>query len=391
MTDYMRALFSRWPSAISTREKILTPLITFVAILVVSQVGQHLVHPYQHLVMVASMGASALLLFVMPNSPLAQPYPFVMGHVVPAAIGVLCANSVDNFYLAAALAVSISLIAMYLLNCLHPPGGAAALVPVIAHSEYVLDLSYVVFPVLINVLTMLLFTLIVHKWILKKEYPVRPMPKKDQRHQHNDPSPLGRMGINSADLQAAMQNFNAYLDITENDLARLYSSAQHNAYVRKFGEIRCSHIMSRDVVTVEYGTDLEEAWALLRLHKVKILPVVDKAHRVIGVISLVDFLKRADLKTYEGFAEKLVAFVRRTRTLNANRPEAVGQIMASPAFTVSEDEFITALVPLLSDRGLHHVPVVNKEQRLVGIVTQSDLIAALYHGAVEMKNALPDA
>lgn len=387
MSDYFRALFSRWPSSISTREKILTPLITFIAILVVSQVGQHLVHPYQHLVMVASMGASALILFVMPNSPLAQPYPFVMGHVVPAAIGVVCANSIDSFYLAAALAVSASLFAMYLLNCLHPPGGAAALVPVIAHDEHLLTLSYVIFPVLVNVMTMLLFTLIVHKWVLRKEYPVRPIARKDSQHQHEDPSPLARMGINSSDLQAAMQNFNAYLDITENDLARLYSSAQHNAYVRKFGEIRCAHIMSRDVVTVEYGTDLEEAWALLRLHKIKILPVIDKANRVIGVISLVDFLKRANLKTYEGFAEKLIAFVRRSRTENTNKPEAVGQIMANPAFTVAEDEFITSLVPLLSDRGLHHVPVVNKEKRLVGIVTQSDLIAALYHGAVEMKES----
>ncbi|HEX4938140.1 MAG TPA: CBS domain-containing protein, partial [Candidatus Kapabacteria bacterium] len=64
-----------------------------------------------------------------------------------------------------------------------------------------------------------------------------------------------------------------------------------------------------------------------------------------------------------------------------------GQIMAQPAFTVNENDLIALLVPLLSDKGLHHVPVVNDERRLVGIVTQSDLIAALFVGAVEMQEA----
>lgn len=387
MIPYVRALFARWPSTLSRREQLITALLTFAAILLVGRVGQHFVHPYQHLVLVASMGASALLLLVIPNSPLAQPYPFVMGHLVPAAIGVACAQAVDDFYLAAALTVSLSLGAMYLLNCLHPPGGAAALVPIIAHDQQVLGYSYVVFPVLINVLTMLAVVLVAHRWILKKEYPVKPMPKQDARHQHADPSPLARMGISSTDLQDALKEYGAYLNVTENDLARVYLQAQQKAHVRKFGEIRVRDIMSHDVITVEYGTDLEEAWALLRRHKVKILPVLDKARRVIGVISLVDYLKRADLKTYRGFADKLIDFVRKSTTPHSSKPEAVGQIMAHPAFTVNENEFIALLVPLLSDKGLHHVPVVNDERRLVGIVTQSDLIAALFVGAVEMQEA----
>lgn len=54
--------------------------------------------------------------------------------------------------------------------------------------------------------------------------------------------------------------------------------------------------------------------------------------------------------------------------------------MATPAVTAPEDMHVVELVPLLSDRGLHHIPIVNAEQRLVGMVTQSDLIAALYAG-----------
>ena len=67
------------------------------------------------------------------------------------------------------------------------------------------------------------------------------------------------------------------------------------------GKIRCTDIMSRDLITVEFGIKLEGAWTLLRFHKVKTLPVISRARRVIGILTPVDFLKRANLKTNEGF------------------------------------------------------------------------------------------
>lgn len=56
--------------------------------------------------------------------------------------------------------------------------------------------------------------------------------------------------------------------------------------------------------------------------------------------------------------------------------------MATPVFSAREDMHIVELVPLLSEKGLHHIPIVNTEKRLVGMVAQSDLIAALYAGSV---------
>ncbi len=377
-----RRLATNFAATLGAYDKLLTLLASFIAMAVVTSVGYLLVTPYQHPVLVASMGASACLLFVLPNSPLAQPYAFVMGHLAPALVGVLCAQLVDSIALAAALTVSLSLLVMYLLNCLHPPGGAAALVPVISAPHQALGLEYLLLPVAINVATMLVLALLLNRYLLKKTYPLKPAPAKVHDHHHADPSPLARLGIRREDLQAALKDFNAYLDVAEQDLEKLYSDAQSKAYTRKFGAVRCSDIMSRDVKTVAFGTDLEEAWALLRFHKVKILPVIDRSRRVIGVVSLVDFLKRADLKTYDSFADKLVSFIRKSPLLHTDKPESVGQIMASPAFTVREDAYIASLVPLLSDKGLHHIPVVNAERRLVGIITQSDLIAALYAGSL---------
>lgn len=125
---------------------------------------------------------------------------------------------------------------------------------------------------------------------------------------------------------------------------------------------------------------MEEVWALLRFHKVALLPVIDQDHKVIGTLRLVDVLKRANLKTYVTFEERLIKFIRRTPKVSTDKPKIAGHIMAAPARTIRDDMHILELVPLLSDRGYHRVPIVDSEDKLVGIVTQSDLIAALYQG-----------
>jgi CBS domain-containing membrane protein len=190
------------------------------------------------------------------------------------------------------------------------------------------------------------------------------------------------LGINKDDLQQALKEMDVFLDISKSDLDRVYRRAGMASYRRRMGELTCDDIMSRDLVTVEFGTELEEVWAQLRFHKIKSIPVLDRARRVIGIISLVDILKRANLKTYETFEDKLIKFIRRTPGVTSDKAEVAGQVMATPVFTVREDAHILELVPLLSDKGLHQVPVVNSEDRLVGMVTQSDLIAALYHSGV---------
>lgn len=84
------------------------------------------------LVMVASMGASAVLVFAVPASPLAQPWPVLGGNVVSAAVGVAVAHLIDDPMLGAGIAVGAAIGMMSLLRCLHPPGGGTALIPVIA-------------------------------------------------------------------------------------------------------------------------------------------------------------------------------------------------------------------------------------------------------------------
>jgi len=73
--------------------------------------------------LVAPLGASAVLVFALPSSPMAQPWAVVTGHFVSALVGVTCARLIDNPLIAAPVAGGLAIAAMFALRCLHPPGG----------------------------------------------------------------------------------------------------------------------------------------------------------------------------------------------------------------------------------------------------------------------------
>ncbi|HET9956804.1 MAG TPA: HPP family protein [Polyangiaceae bacterium] len=122
-----------------------------VAIAAVLSVSEYFVGAGAAGLLVASMGASAVLLFSSPHGPLSQPWPMLGGHLVSGAVGVACARFIETRSLAAALAVGLSIALMLMLRCVHPPGGATALSAVIgSQSVKALGFTYLLTPVLLN-------------------------------------------------------------------------------------------------------------------------------------------------------------------------------------------------------------------------------------------------
>jgi CBS domain-containing membrane protein len=106
--------------------------------------------------LIAPMGASAVLLFAAPASPLAQPWSILVGNGVSALMGVLSASLVPDMAIASALAVMLAIAAMFLTRSLHPPGGAVALTAIIGGEGIrALGVGYVLLPVLLNSLLLL--------------------------------------------------------------------------------------------------------------------------------------------------------------------------------------------------------------------------------------------
>ena len=86
----------------------------------------------EHLpLLVAPLGASAVLLFAVPASPLAQPWSIIGGNTISALVGIAIAHLVPDKAIGAAIAVAAAIAVMSLLRCLHPPGGAASLLGVL--------------------------------------------------------------------------------------------------------------------------------------------------------------------------------------------------------------------------------------------------------------------
>ena len=121
---------------------------------------------------------------------------------------------------------------------------------------------------------------------------------------------------------------------------------------------------------------------LLRRHNIRTLPVLDRARRVIGMVADTDFMASAELDLFDDLTARFRRVISRPNSNRANRPDVIGQITPRGVRTVSEATHIVELVPLMADAGLRHVAVVDTERRLSGIISQSDLVAALYRGGL---------
>ncbi len=107
--------------------------------------------------LMAPIGASAVLLFAVPSSPLAQPWSIVGGNIISAVIGVACARLVGEPMMAAAVAGAAAIGAMFVLRCLHPPSGAVALTAVLGGPAILAQgYAFVLFPVAINSILLML-------------------------------------------------------------------------------------------------------------------------------------------------------------------------------------------------------------------------------------------
>ena len=384
----MQPLWRRFvPAAtpLSLRERVRSALGAMLGILVTGALAAWALGPTTALpVLIAPMGASAVLLFAVPASPLAQPWSIVGGNLVAALVGVSVAALVHDPILAAALAIAGAVGSMMALRCVHPPSGAVALTAVLG-GPAIHDLGYgfVLWPVGANSLLLLAAALLFNN-LTGRPYPHPGLATAPGRA---DPvaAPLGFSG---EDLDAALEDFDQILDVGRSDLEAILRQAQLRATRRRSGQTDCAAIMTRDVVAIAPHAPLMDALALLRRHHIKVLPVTDESARVVGIVTQTDLLDKA---AWDRRGPRL-GLLRRLR-LTAARGRAphgsVEDIMTSPVVTLRPDSPIGEVVLQMSGLGLHHLPVVGPDDRLVGIVSQGDLVAALLTDATRHQAEVP--
>lgn len=327
--------------------------------------------------LIAPVGASAVILYAIPHSPLAQPWPVLGSFLVAALAGLASSALIPVPQVAVAVAMGLAIWLMARLNCLHPPGGAVALFIVLNGPYTTVQMGNTFGFVMLNVAATLLVAILVNNLLLGRRYPYTQKRVAASLHKTGDASPLARLGLNHADLKSAVQALDTFVDVKEDELVQLYNLAVDHAFNRHIG-VTCGDIMSRDVVTVEFGTELEDAWNTLRAHRIKALPVVDSFGHLIGIVTVADYLRQMDDTTAAGMAVRLQGLLRRTPGTTSEKAEVVGQIMESNVYAARPETPISELVHRLSEKGHHHIPVLDDKRRVLGMVTQSDVIAALY-------------
>ncbi|MBZ9959856.1 MULTISPECIES: HPP family protein [unclassified Mesorhizobium] len=298
--------------------------------------------------LVAPMGASAVLLFAVPASPLAQPWSIIGGNTISALVGVIVVQFVHQPVLATGIAVALAIAAMSFTRCLHPPGGAAALTAVFGGPAVIsAGFLFPFVPVAVNSMLLVALGYSFHK-LARRNYPHVPAPAPVNSHGTIDPPAQLRVGFRSEDIDAALGALDETFDIDRGDLDRLLRQVELQAMVREHATLRCEDIMSRDVISVDEHTPAAAARQLLLDHNIRTLPVVDAEARLAGTVGL------------------------RELTLAAG---TVGTVI-SPAATATAGSNAMALLPVLTDGRSHAVIIVDDKNHILGLITQTDLLAA---------------
>jgi len=174
---------------------------------------------------VAPLGASAVLVFAVPSSPMAQPWPVIGGNVISALVGVAAYRLVPDPTLAAGIAVGAAILVMSVLRCLHPPGGASALTAVIgSHEIHMAGYGFAFLPLGINSITLVLAAMLFHR-LTGHSYPHRAAP----------PVSAPPAGFHLADIDAALADMHESFDISREDLDALLLRAEQHAEDRRIG------------------------------------------------------------------------------------------------------------------------------------------------------------
>lgn len=351
-----------WPHAlvIKRHDRYIACLGAFLGMFLAEWVSKYFLHTINPW-FVAPMGASAVLLFAVPASPLAQPWSIMGGNLISALVGVSCARWVPDAGMAISFAVAISIALMMQFRCLHPPSGAIALTAVLGGpSIHNMGYQFVIQPVLFNSIILTLIAIGFNN-LFKRSYPHRIY--HSVSHATEDRPAIERTGVSRADLHAVLEEKGELFDINEEDLQEILHLAEVRAHRRHIGNLLCMDFMARDVVSIQFDEYCMAAYEKINRNHISALPVLDADQKLAGIITLHDLL-----------TAKITENEVRTK---------VWQIMSHPVQVVKPNDSISDLIFPLSNTGIHQMPVVNEVGNVVGMVTQSDLIAALFYSQID--------
>ncbi len=310
---------------------------------------------WAHPMLIAPLGASAVMIYLIPASPMSQPWSVVAGNTLSAALALAILPLVGLILggppvMTLIVAVFAAILVMAWARCLHPPGGAVAIATVLAAPAGLQgSLTWLGLTVFAGSALLVAFGLVFHR-VTGRRYPFAPLPVADEpavaEPLSMPPSPLV--------LAAALAQLRLEGTVGVDDLARLITTAEALAPHPK---LTAAQIMTRDPATLSPTADWRQISALFVRQGCRALPVVDGLNRLLGLVPVLVIL----------------------------RPGAQGlsahHLMQATVATASLDALLADLLPALLQGQQTCLPVLDADGSLCGVITRSDILAALVHAS----------
>jgi CBS-domain-containing membrane protein len=181
--------------------------------------------------------------------------------------------------------------------------------------------------------------------------------------------------ISDEDILKAMRDIMGYLDITPGDVKEIYRFAYRHAVERLAHSVMARDVMTKEVVFVKTDASLEDVADVMNAHLISGVPVIEDDQRVAGVISEKDILLQMNPKGQKTFMGVVAHCLKSDGCIAiAMRKQKAENIMTSPAITVGENTSISEIANIFSEKNINRAPVTDPNNRLLGIVTRTDIV-----------------
>lgn len=318
--------------------------------------------------LIAPLGASSVLLFAVPASPLAQPWSVLGGNAIAAVVGVLAARFIAPVELAAGVGVGLAIGLMASARCLHPPSGAVALTAVLGMAQAQGAGVFILASVMGNSVLLLASAWAFHA-LTGHVYP------EFRRKSVSSVAPAREAATADA-INEVLQASDDLLDISSEGLRALYDKISLRLALGRLAAPDCRAIMARAPEALEPGLPLHKAFENVLRAPGHAMLVTDESAHVIGLVSVDDFARRADLA-----GEKVrVAFSRRLHNaarLRSAPNHVVSDIMHHEVPSVRATDPASRAILTLVESGAPFVPVLNEARRLIGVIHARSAFAML--------------
>ncbi len=182
--------------------------------------------------------------------------------------------------------------------------------------------------------------------------------------------------ISAEDLRAARKEMDGYLDITDDDLKRIYAIALRHAEQRVARRIPVRDVMTVNVVKIRDDAGLSTVANLLSENRISGLPVVDGENRVIGVITEADVLSMAGMQKGHAFKD-IIRHILGEPLPAKKGTNSIHDFMSSPAITTGPDADIREVALILDEKRIKRLPVVDEQGKLIGVISRQDIVRTI--------------